>query len=64
MSLLSEHFWLFFAVAVSIAVLRELHLKREQPSLPETQGRQADESLSTSPVPETAHTRPRASRRS
>lgn len=25
----SEHFWLFFALAISIAVLRELHLKRD-----------------------------------
>lgn len=28
-TLLSEHFWLLFAVAVSIAVVRELHLKRD-----------------------------------
>jgi hypothetical protein len=28
-ALFSEHFWLFFALAISIAVLRELHLKRD-----------------------------------
>jgi len=28
-ALFSEHFWLLFAVAISIAVLRELHLKRD-----------------------------------
>jgi len=29
-TLLSEHFWLLlFALAISIAVLRELHLKRD-----------------------------------
>ncbi len=30
-SLFSEHFWLLFALAVSIAVLRELGLKRDEP---------------------------------
>jgi len=28
-ALLSEHFWLLFAVAISIAVLRELRLERD-----------------------------------
>jgi hypothetical protein len=28
-ALFPEHFWLLFAVAISIAVLRELHLKRD-----------------------------------
>ena len=28
-ALFSEHFWLLFAVAISIAVLRDLHLKRD-----------------------------------
>jgi len=29
-TLLSEHFWLLFALAISIAVLRELHLTRDE----------------------------------
>lgn len=36
-ALSSEHFWLLFAVAVSIAVLRELRIKRDEPSLIEPQ---------------------------
>jgi hypothetical protein len=28
-ALFTEHFWLLFAVAISIAVLRELRLKRD-----------------------------------
>lgn len=35
-ALFSEHFWLLFALAVSIAVLRELRIKRDEPSLHET----------------------------
>ncbi|WP_339460199.1 hypothetical protein [Pseudomonas sp. EA_105y_Pfl2_R69] len=35
LSLFSEHFWLLFALAVSIAVLRELRLKRDEPALSE-----------------------------
>ena len=34
-ALFSEHFWLLFALAVSIAVLRELRIKRDEPSLRE-----------------------------
>ncbi|HUE93653.1 hypothetical protein [Pseudomonas sp.] len=34
-SLFSEHFWLLFALAISIAVLRELSLKRDDPALSE-----------------------------
>ncbi|MGB4072832.1 hypothetical protein [Pseudomonas sp.] len=34
-ALFSEHFWLLFALAVSIAVLRELRIKRDEPSLSE-----------------------------
>lgn len=29
-TLLSEHFWLLFALAISIAVLRELRLTRDE----------------------------------
>lgn len=29
LALFSEHFWLLFAVAISIAVLRELRLERD-----------------------------------
>jgi hypothetical protein len=36
-ALFSEYFWLLFAMAVSIAVLRELRIKRDEPSLRETQ---------------------------
>ncbi|MDP2243261.1 hypothetical protein [Pseudomonas sp.] len=36
LSLLSAHFWLLFALAVSVAVLRELKRERNQRSLPVT----------------------------
>jgi hypothetical protein len=36
LSLLSAHFWLLFALAVSVAVLRELKHERNQRSLPVT----------------------------
>ncbi|WP_339413749.1 hypothetical protein [Pseudomonas sp. EA_35y_Pfl2_R5] len=35
-ALFSEHFWLLFAVAISIAVLRELRIKRDEPSANES----------------------------
>lgn len=35
LSLFFEHFWLLFALAVSIAVLRELSIKRDEPALDE-----------------------------
>lgn len=40
-ALFSEHFWLFFALAVSIAVLRELCIKRDPPSSSESPGKQS-----------------------
>lgn len=39
-ALFSEHFWLLFAVVVSIAVLRELRLKRDEPSSSESRNNQ------------------------
>ena len=35
-ALFFEHFWLLFAVAISIAVLRELRIKRDEPSSSES----------------------------
>jgi hypothetical protein len=41
-TLFSEHFWLLFALAISIAVMRELRLKRDQPSLSESRHKSVD----------------------
>ena len=41
-ALFSEHFWLLFALAISIAVLRELRIKRDEPSLIKPQHRPQD----------------------
>lgn len=39
-ALFSEYFWLLFAVAISIAVLRELCIKRDPPSSHESRSNQ------------------------
>lgn len=39
-ALFSEYFWLFFALAISIAVLRELYIKRDPLSSHESRSNQ------------------------